>query len=231
MRVLGVDLSLTGTGLAGEGWADTVIPPAPPKPNAAFRKLSKIEKRWAMVDYRHRRLAHVLGEIRDRYITTAPDLVVLEGLSYDSFDTDRQLAGLAWSVRHSLWRLGIAYATVPPSCLKQFATGSGAASKPSIMAVVAEWFPWFDGDDNAADATVLMAMGHAALGNPLSGPLSDVQASAVDKSQWPDLEPLSASVSPEPAVGDLGDPDERRLALSAFQRLPSADSRNTVGGL
>lgn len=193
MKVLGIDLSLTGTGLAGDGWADTVVPPGPPVRNAAWRRLSAQEKLWATVQYRHQRLAFVLGAIRDRYIAVAPDLVVLEGLSYDSFDTDRQLAGLAWSVRQSLWRLSIPYATVPPSCLKQFATGRGDASKPMVLAAVAERFPWFDGDDNAADATVLMAMGYAALGSPLYGPLSDVQASAITKSQWPDLEALGAS--------------------------------------
>jgi hypothetical protein len=192
-RVLGVDLSLTGTGLAGNGWADTVVPPGPPKRNAAWRKLSTDEQRWALTEYRHVRLAHVLGAIRDRYLTTAPDLVVLEGLSYDSFDTDRQLAGLSWQVRHSLWRLGIPYATVPPSCLKQFATGNGAAAKADVVRAAKARFGWFDGDDNAADATWLMAVGHAALGEPLYGLLSDVQQRAMAKCGWPDLEPLRRS--------------------------------------
>lgn len=201
-KVLGIDLSLTGTGLAGEHWADTIAPPKPPARNAAWRRLTDDERRWATVEYRHQRLAAVTGVIRDRYITSAPDLVVLEGLAYDAYDTDRQLAGLSWKVRQSLWRLGIPYAIVPPSNLKQFATGNGAASKAAVLAAAAARFPWFKGDDNAADALILVAMGHAALQRPLRAPLGAVELSAVSNCQWPDLEPLRARYAVPPTSPD-----------------------------
>lgn len=191
--VLGIDLSLNGCGLAGDGWADTITPPAPPKRDKTWRSMSDDERAQATLDYRHRRLQHVTGAIRDRYIATAPRLVVLEGMAYDAFDTDRQLAGLAWNVRHSLWRLGIAYACVPPSTLKQFATGKGDASKAQMVAAAKAEFPWFDGDDNAADALWLCSMGYVALGSPLIRPLPAWRAKTVAKCQWPDLEPYRAA--------------------------------------
>jgi Holliday junction resolvasome RuvABC endonuclease subunit len=176
-KVIGLDLSLSGTGIAGNGWADTITFPA--------RK-----KRDDRTDYAHRRLHHIRTSLFDYLDHT--DFAVLEGLSYDSYDTNRQNAGLSWIVRHDLWRRRIPYALVPPSNLKQYATGSGGADKGQVTSAVRAWFPGFDGDDNAADATVLYVMGRDWLGIP-AVTMPDMQRAAMAGCDWPELAPAGGA--------------------------------------
>lgn len=170
-KVRGLDLSLTGTGVAGNGWAFTVTFP--------LRKKGE-DKR----DYEHRRIEHV-GELVLPHCAGC-DLVVIEGLPFGGFDTDRQNAGLSWMIRHSLWGMGVPYALLSPSALKLYITGSGARdpNKSRMMAAVRGWFEWFHGDDNAADAAGLWAAGRDWAG----APAIDVPASyrqALIKGKWP----------------------------------------------
>jgi hypothetical protein len=181
-RVIGLDLSLTGTGIAGDGWADTLSPP--PRRAAHRDKKDKVRDQQLRTAYNHERIAWIRGALVDRYLHGV-QLVVMEGLAFDAHDTDRQNAGLSWMVRHLLWGKGIPYALVPPATLKQFVTGTGAAGKDLMRELVADWFPWFAGDDNAADATGLMAMGHAHMGAPFS-PVLDLQRVALSNVVWPE---------------------------------------------
>jgi Holliday junction resolvasome RuvABC endonuclease subunit len=176
--VLGLDLSLTGCGVAGDGWADTIT--FPPR-----------KRREDRTDYSHRRLAHIKTSLRD--FLTGVQFVAMEGLSYDSYDTNRQSAGLAWIVRHDLlWARGIPYALVPPANLKQYVTGSGAADKTQMVAAIQGWFPWFDGDDNAADAAGLHAMACDWLGQP-AVEVPPKQRKALDGCEWPELSLFNAA--------------------------------------
>ncbi|SRR6266498_755952 len=178
IRVLGLDLSLTAAGVAGIGWAETLkYPVRAPTPMTA--------------DYRHRRIAWLRVSLADRWLA-GTQLAVLEGLAYDAHDTDRQNAGLSWIIRQTLWQNGVPYALVPPSCLKQYATGKGAgpaADKASVTAAVRSYWPKFDGDDNAADAAVLAAMGAHHLGWPL-WPVPKTQAAVLANITWPEVPAL-----------------------------------------
>lgn len=182
-KVIGLDLSLTAPGVAGNGWAETLTSPV--RPGTEWRKRKNpAEEARVRTGYRHHRIQWIRESLHP-YLTGAR-LVVMEGLSFDSHDTDRQNAGLSWLVRHDLWRRGIPYALVPPSCLKQFVTGNGSADKALMVEMVADWFDWFDGDDNAADATGLWAMGATHLGARL-GPLLPTQESALATVDWPEV--------------------------------------------
>lgn len=98
--IIGLDLSLTCTGVAGAGWT-------------AFIRPKNING--------HPRLAY-LTETIGTYIKKA-DLVVIEGPSFGPGVKHRHedLAGLRVMVRHWCWQRQIPYAIVPPSCRALYA--------------------------------------------------------------------------------------------------------------
>lgn len=168
-KVIGLDLSIACTGVAGRGWVVTI----PTKAYTKKKGRDPLQEERNRIDNHHARVEHVVSTLRE-YIYGA-DLVVMEGLSFDSYDTDRQNAGLAWIVRHRLHALDIPYALVPPSNLKRYAIGKGGGKdangikidKSHVIAAVASWFPGLTEDNNAADAMVLAAMGCDQIGEPM----------------------------------------------------------------
>jgi DNA polymerase III epsilon subunit-like protein len=165
-RVIGLDLSLTCTGVAGAGWTDHIRP----------KKLTG-----------HPRLAFLV----DQAVTfiRGADLVVIEGPSFGGGVKHRHedLAGLRVMVRHACWRNGVPYALVPPSCRSLYAAGKGNASKPEVLAAVAERYgiqPDGAARFDEADAYTLTAMGLHFLGQPLA-PVPDHNAGGLTGCQWP----------------------------------------------
>lgn len=167
-KVLGLDLSLTSPGLAGNGWADTLKPPA---------KLRGVE-----------RMGWIRGAITDRYLTGVA-LVVVEGPSYGNQagqSGHHERAGLWWLIRYTLHRRAVPVAVVSPASLKMYATGRGNAGKDDVLREVTRRFDWFQGDNNAADATILHTMGADHLGHPPVG-MPKTNRNALAKCDWPDL--------------------------------------------
>lgn len=170
--VLGLDLSLSRTGVAGNaghGWADVIAPP--------------VRLRG------HDRLAWIQAEITNLYLTRV-DLVVVEGPSYGNQGSARQAghherAGLWWLITHHLWARGTPVAVMPPASLKKWATGRGNAGKDEIMREVARRYPWFQGDNNAADALCLAAAGAHHLDAPMAV-LPATHTAALAAVQWPE---------------------------------------------
>lgn len=172
MNILGLDLSLAATGLAGDGWTETLKPPA---------RLRGVE-----------RLDWIRSTIADRYLTGVT-LAAVEGPSYGSQGAGRQSghherAGLWWLVVRTLWRRGIPYAVVTPAGRARYATGRGNAGKDDVMREVARRFPWFTGDNNAADALVLAAMAADHLGHPLAA-MPATHRAALAAVEWPATDP------------------------------------------
>ncbi|WP_326597766.1 hypothetical protein [Streptomyces sp. NBC_01803] len=171
--VIGADLSLTCTGLAGAGWTDFVRP----------KNLKG-----------HPRLAHLVDHIGD-FIRNA-DLVVFEGPSYGNGVRHRHedLAGLRVMLRHWCWKRGIPYAVVPPSNRAMYATGRGNASKGEVRTAITDRYGIeLDGPAryDRADAYALLAAGLHHLGHPLA-PVPERNATALAGCQWPDTEGLAA---------------------------------------
>lgn len=165
-----MDLSLARTGVAGDGW-HTVV------------KSTRTGDTYAD---RGRRIHGIATELAT--YTLSADLVVLEGPSYghgmEVGTWDR--GGLWWQVVLTLQAAGVPYAIVSPAALKRYATGKGNASKDDMMREVSRRFPWFDGDNNEADAVGLAAMGYARLGRPLTE-LPEHNRQALDRVEWPPL--------------------------------------------
>ena len=162
VKVTGLDLSMTATGLTATG------------KDIAYPEVFTIKTR-AAGDLR-------LPEIKNRVIELAAgsDLVLIEGFLNRSMS-----AGITGTVhgavRLALYEEGLRYATVPPASLKKFATGKGNANK-SEMAVAAT--KRGDGieftDDNACDSWWLWVAANEFLGHPVVA-LPKVQRDALEK--------------------------------------------------
>ena len=172
-RVIGIDLSLRHTGVAGAGWTATVV--AAPVP----LREANIEQRW-------RRLARIRAKLVP-FIDSA-QLVVLEGPAYNqgSDPGAHERAALWWLVVGRCTHREIPLAVVSPSTLKVYATGSGKASKTAVVDAAARRMPHVDtlGDDNAADALWLAAMGLDHLGHPVVD-LPKTHRRALASVPWP----------------------------------------------
>jgi len=150
VKVIGLDLSLTSTGVASNaGWADRIRTRPALDP---FDRLRSIR-------------SNVLDHVRHA------DLVVVEGPAFRGAGNEtghHQRAGLWWLVLEAIDARSIPWAQVPPACLKRYATGKGNASKDEVLAAVIRRFPAVEvaGNDEA-DALVLAAMGADHLGCPM----------------------------------------------------------------
>lgn len=171
-KILGLDLSITCTGVAGAGWTDAIKPPDAKKADIHTR-----------IDFIVRRLHEFLPGI---------ELVALEGISFGSPDTNRQIAGLNWIVRRELWKRGVPFASVPPASLKQFISGKGNAAKADVVREVTRRFPWFQGGEDEADAVVLAGMAAERVGQPIVELPKAQREAGMKKVVWPDLDGLAA---------------------------------------
>jgi Holliday junction resolvasome RuvABC endonuclease subunit len=168
-RVCGLDLSLTGSGVAGADWARTVA-------SSGRRDDSFLARRTRL----HRLAGGVVA------LVGACDLAVVEGPAYSSTTGsvwDR--AGLWWLVVDGLMRREIPVAVVAPTARAKYATGRGNAGKAAVVAAVRRTYRVPVADDNQADAYVLAAMGHDWLGEPLVE-VPAGQRRALDHVAWPD---------------------------------------------
>lgn len=166
VRVVGLDLSLTATGVADSDGTAGVIKPR--------------IKGHDRLDFINDAIAqHVTGD-------PAAGLVLVEGPSFGSQGSAyHQLAGLWWLVVHGLWKAEIPYAVVSPQARAKYATGRGNAGKDAVLASVVRRYPMVEiNDNNVADAWVLMAMGLDWLGRPLCS-VPAVNREALAKVEWP----------------------------------------------
>jgi Holliday junction resolvasome RuvABC endonuclease subunit len=204
---IGLDLSLTGTGMASSrGWTRLLRPPAKARG--------------------HVRLDWIRDAVLEHVGSPHDNLVVVEGPSYGSQagqSGHHERAGLWWLVTHGLWKRGVDYAVASPKARAKYATGSGNAGKADVVREVTRRFDWFDGAEDEADALVLAAMGADWLGSPMVV-LPQTHRKALDAVRWPDG--LSAPQDVETAPEVLTDTP---VAQNGVQRPPSADAWSMVG--
>ena len=150
MLSLGIDLSLTGTGLSVVDGEDLIFSECyKPKNKSGPDRLIEIR--------------HKVSETIDKY---QPGLICLEGYSFGSrgravFQTG-ELGGL---VRVLLHKTGIKWIEIPPSQVKKFATGMGNCGKDIVLQqVYKRWGMEFKTSDEA-DAFILAKIGTILLGH------------------------------------------------------------------
>lgn len=147
-KVAGLDLSITAPGLAHTGVDGTACTHLI-KPGAA-----KGDRRLTYI--RHQ----VLG------LFGAPELVLIEGYLEKSYSagTTGMVHG---AVREGLIQAEIPYGTVPPTCLKKYATGSGSASKTDMALAAFKRGGVEFTNDNECDAWWLWVMINDFVGRPV----------------------------------------------------------------
>ena len=169
MRILGLDLSLTSTGVASNaGWVSRITT----KPDTGGGYLG--------------RLRHIRAEVMDH--VRGADLVVVEGLSLGNHSAHSLTrAGMWHLVVEAVDAAGIPWAEVSPAQVKQYATGKGNASKDLVLASVIRRFPDVEvtGNDEA-DSLVLAAMGADHYGVPMVE-MPQAQRAALRKVKWPEV--------------------------------------------
>ena len=177
MRVTGLDLSLTSTGVAHWTVAGgmTALVTAVVQPQSATGPGSD-----------HVRLNCLLHEVGQH--ARSSDFVVLEGPSYGSPQKQHAMGGLWWAVAQGLWRRGTPYAVVTPHQRAKYITGKGTSGKVAVALAVSRRYPLaaLEGDDEA-DALVLAVMGADYLGLPGVVPLPKAQREVLARIDWPPL--------------------------------------------
>lgn len=160
-RIIGIDPSLTGTGLAYLDTDDHLVIPTETltsKPNGTT------------LDDRRHRLLTIAEAIIYKAVAAGTHLAVIEapslGQARQGGTLDRH--GLWWLLITRLAEARIDTAAVPPSCRAKYATGKGNAGKDEVLLAVARRYPHVDvRDNNQADALVLAAIGAHLAGHPI----------------------------------------------------------------
>lgn len=121
------------------------------------------------------RLINISESIGNLIIEFKIDVVILEGYSFASRNSQAHSIGeLGGVVRVMLYRMGIPYVEIPPTCRAKFATGKGNASKNEVISSISAktGIIWKNpGADDKCDAWVLEEMALAKTG--------------VQRHQWP----------------------------------------------
>lgn len=162
--VVGLDLSLTSTGVA----------------TSEVVALQSKEKGM-------NRLRWIRDQVLDLVAQTTDPAVCVEGYSFGSRNSQSHAAGeLGGIIRLSLWEKDIPYVDIPPTCRAKFATGKGNASKSEVVSAVSArtGIVWSGkGADDCCDAWVLREMGRAYFGkSEFEWPKANL--SALDKIDW-----------------------------------------------
>lgn len=171
--VIGLDLSLTATGL------------------------SDGDRTWLLrsrgyqtdtLDDRARRLRLLATGILESCVGAT--LVVIEGPAFASVSGHaHDRSGLWWLVVDLLGEADVPVVEVPPAALKKYATGKGNATKGGVIDATARRFPKIDtgADDNRADALWLHAMGLDYLTGRCVVPAA--QREGLARVAWPTVRP------------------------------------------
>lgn len=165
MNVLGIDSSLTCTGLAlldtdEPEWITERVRSGP---------TSTLEEQARRI----RSIAHAVVEFTRRVDPpfAGVDLVVIEGPSFGSRQGAVLLGGLWWRiVDEVVVALAAPVLVVPPNTRALYATGDGHAGKPTVLACVrAEYVDADVPNHDVADAVALAALGARVSGVPVDG--------------------------------------------------------------
>lgn len=141
MRIMGLDPSITCTGISMPDGVSWVV-----KPKAKGDK----------------RLVQVADSVRNAVTVGRIDLVVMEGLAgmYKG-EAARVIPMLHGALRLELMRLGAPYMLLNPTTLKRFATGSAGADKTAMALAALKRLGTEYGTSDECDAAWLQVAGQA----------------------------------------------------------------------
>ena len=143
---VGIDLSLTGTGLVFLDESGEIVK----------KKLIKTGPK----DIIEVRILYILKEISMELKDLDIFQINIEGLSFGSRGQSMlELGGLHYYVKINLFRRGYNYKTTPPTTLKKHITGKGTAKKELMLLKIYKKYGIEFTDNNIADAYALARYG------------------------------------------------------------------------
>lgn len=170
--ILGIDYSLTSTGLAvlcDDGSTDTCTIKTPADDGTLEAQIDRLE--------------FIADAVESWADLGADDTVVIEGLLHHAKSAHRaKIIGGWWAIiRRVRAAIDDPIIVATPKTRAQYATGDGGAKKPEVVKQVAARYPQFDihGDDNIADAVALVAIGARLRGTPIDPDLPGTHLSAM----------------------------------------------------
>jgi crossover junction endodeoxyribonuclease RuvC len=143
-RYLGIDPSLTGTGLC-------LIDDS--GPTRSYR-LETVSTR----DLRGPGRLLVIRRALEEFLIERPILVAVESYAFNAVGRVFQLGELGGVLRVAIYETGIPYIEVAPVQLKKYATGKPGAEKSDVVAAAEELLGEGVDDDNQADALFLASI-------------------------------------------------------------------------
>ena len=198
-KVVGIDLSLTSTGLASAGDEVKLLriqskaPKTPRHPRTNKPLPPTLEQR-------RERLGLLCAKILTFVMLEQPDLACIEQPAYSrNVGSGHDRSGLWWLVVNALFANGIPTVEIGPNQRAKYATGKGTDDKDKVLAATIRRYPDVDVTGNdVADALLLAAMGRRRLGRPLEESLPKPNLEVMDKVRWPvDAVPI-VSIEPAP---------------------------------
>lgn len=182
MRVVALDLSLTGTGIA-------VTHDQVGEPRLSCRTVSPRRRPTDnIID--HVRL-HETFQAVAAALACGPDLVVVEFLPHvaGTGGAPLRLAELHGALKHWMWSKRFRYVDVEPQHVKTYATGNGNAKKELVRAEITARYGGLlhIGSTDEADATALLTLALDAYGRPLAE-VPSKNRTALAKVKWPQLD-------------------------------------------
>lgn len=152
---LGLDLSLTGTGviiLEGGKIVKQHLIKSKPVGDLPLNELIRIRK--------------IIYEIESVLLEKLPTVAVIEGLAFMVRNATAlvQLSALNYMTRELLHKYGVPFVIVAPTSLKKFITGSGGSKKDVMLMETYKRYGVTILDDNENDAFGLAKIGEEMFG-------------------------------------------------------------------
>lgn len=181
-RVVGIDFSFTGTGLARfEDGHDIVTARRGWKETTGLSLAQRLDRTRKIV----RQIVNFALDGYDDDGTGPMPLFVIEAPSYGSTGgQSHERSGAWWLIVHLLSKHG-PVVEIAPTTVKSYICSNGSAKKPEVMAAVTYALNLYVDDNNVADALALAAMGRRQMGRPVEVRTSKLRPTALDAVRWP----------------------------------------------
>ena len=200
MKVVGIDLSMTSTGLAvigGDGMGTAFrLERVRSKPDRCLVGVPTLQQRRARIETIRTQVMLSTGiwPVGD----PGPDLVVIEAPSFGSASAGMWDRAWLWGSILDGLHPDTPVIEVSPHQVRKYATGSASTSgktkvtKDMVLAAVIRRYVHapVDGND-VADALILAAIGARMLGNPIESSLPVANLAALDKLRLPERTALA----------------------------------------
>ena len=165
MRVVGVDPSLTATGVATLDFGPVLG--SGESPRTLWRAVTvRTDPTGPSVEARYARLDHIVTAVRAQFVRGS--LVVLEAPAFSRQAGSRhERSGLWWLLASAAVGSGCRLVEVSPTARARYATGKGKAEKRVVVDEVNRRYGLTLTDHNQADAVALAALGMRLAGLPI----------------------------------------------------------------